>query len=983
MEDDFKPVIQPQRRLNLKVQDVVKNEIVKLLDSGLIYPISDSSWVSPIHVVPKKGGMTVVLNDNNELIPSRTVMGWRDAEPRLIRWVLLLQPFDIEIKDKKGAKNLVADRLSRLENTDLGVFTEEEIADELPDEHLMILKAELNADEAWLCPDNIMRRCVVRREILEILAHCHSGPTEGHHSASITRRRSGNISSRSEMPQNNIQVCEVFDIWGLDFMGPCPNSRVGYNPKDWSEKLNDALWAFRTAYKTPTGCTPFRLVYGKACHLPVEIEHKAYWALKQCNMKLEAAAKNRFMELNELMELRDGAYENTRIYNERTKKWHNSILRGDKDFKVRDKVLLFNSRLRMHPGKLKSKWTKQPIVVPINTREPKRNVSQSVATPLKKTVAAESTNQKPRSKIRKQYEHVSKTCRWWYYKITPPGYKWKPTTSTVNVTPNVSMPLGNKSRTTNILESIKLRGSTLSNTPLSSNSFAARRDNSIHRRLWVLKAHDGKSQASKEYLEVAFRKSTCYIRDLKGNDLLTASPWSWHRYLSHLNFDTINLLSKYDIVTGLPKLKFVKDHLCSSCELEKTKRKSFKTNTTPSSKRQLQILHMDLCGPMRVESFNGKKYVLVIVDDYSNILDSLLEIQRQTPEVLIDFLKLVQQGTSSSNGIEHQTSIARTPKQNVVVERRNHTLVEAARTMLSAAKVPLFFWAEAIATTCFTKNRSLVIPRHEKTPYHIINGRKSSVKFFYNVGSLCYILRDGRKSRQDKKGDAACIIWRYSTPVKTTWYINKIQEVIVETIQYEHLTIASNGVRSHTPPLNIQTTPATISQATTQALTVLATENINQAETRKENAQVEEDEFINIFNHPLEQVIGNPSQSIRTRRQLETDGEICMFALTMSRTDPKNIKESMADSAWIKVMQEELHQFNRLDVWELVDMPLYKNVINMKWLWKDKRDEENTVIHNKACLVAKGYQPGETISYAKASLPLKRHWQENRHCFPC
>ncbi|GJV73798.1 hypothetical protein Tco_1493793 [Tanacetum coccineum] len=184
--------------------------------------------------------------------------------------------------------------------------------------------------------------------------------------------------------------------------------------------------------------------------------------------------------------------------------------------------------------------TKQPIVVPISTREPKRNVNQSVATPLKKTVAAESTNQKPRSTTRKQYEHISKTCRWWYSKITPPGYKWKPKTSTVNVKPNVSMPLGTKSRTTNISESITLRGSTLSNTPLSSNSFAARRDNSIHRRLWVLKAHDGKSQASKVYyveglnhnlfsvgqfcdavLEVAFQKSTSYIRVLKGNDLLT------------------------------------------------------------------------------------------------------------------------------------------------------------------------------------------------------------------------------------------------------------------------------------------------------------------------------------------------------------------------------------------------------------------------------------------------------------------------------
>ncbi|GJV88332.1 reverse transcriptase domain-containing protein [Tanacetum coccineum] len=137
---------------------------------------------------------------------------------------------------------------------------------------------------------------------------------------------------------------------------------VGYNPKGWSKKLNDALWAFRTAYKILTRCTPFRLVYGKACHLPVEIEHKAHWALKQCNMDLTLASGSRLMQLNELTKLRDGAYENTRIYKERTKKWHDSRLSGDKDFKVGDQVLLYNSCLKMYPGKLKSKWSGLNIV---------------------------------------------------------------------------------------------------------------------------------------------------------------------------------------------------------------------------------------------------------------------------------------------------------------------------------------------------------------------------------------------------------------------------------------------------------------------------------------------------------------------------------------------------------------------------------------------------------------------------------------------
>ncbi|GJS77801.1 retrovirus-related pol polyprotein from transposon TNT 1-94 [Tanacetum coccineum] len=125
----------------------------------------------------------------------------------------------------------------------------------------------------------------------------------------------------------------------------------------------------------------------------------------------------------------------------------------------------------------------------------------------------------------------------------------------------------------------------------------------------------------------------------------SSQAWLWHRRLSHLNFDTINLISKNNIVTGLPKLKFVKDHLCSSCELGKAKRKSFHTKTTSSSKRRLQLLHMDLCGLMRVESINGKKYILVIVDDYSRYTwTHFLRSKDETPAVLINFLTLVQRG---------------------------------------------------------------------------------------------------------------------------------------------------------------------------------------------------------------------------------------------------------------------------------------------------------------------------------------------------
>ncbi|GKC01565.1 retrovirus-related pol polyprotein from transposon TNT 1-94 [Tanacetum coccineum] len=187
-------------------------------------------------------------------------------------------------------------------------------------------------------------------------------------------------------------------------------------------------------------------------------------------------------------------------------------------------------------------------------------------------------------------------------------------------------------------------------------------------------------------LEVAFRKNTCFVRDLQGNDLLTsnrgsdlytislqettsptpvcfmakASPtqaWLWHQRLSHLTFNYINLLSKKDIVIGLPKLKYVKDQLCSSCELSKAKRSSFKTKVVPSSKGRLNLLHMDLCSPMRVESINGKKYILVIVDDYSRYTWTLfLRSKDEIPKVLKDFLKMIQRS------LQAQVIIVRTDR---------------------------------------------------------------------------------------------------------------------------------------------------------------------------------------------------------------------------------------------------------------------------------------------------------------------------------
>ncbi|GJU22761.1 retrovirus-related pol polyprotein from transposon TNT 1-94 [Tanacetum coccineum] len=253
-------------------------------------------------------------------------------------------------------------------------------------------------------------------------------------------------------------------------------------------------------------------------------------------------------------------------------------------------------------------------------------------------------------------------------------------------------------------------------------------------------------------LEVAFRQHTCFIRNLEGVDLLTGSrgdnlytlslgnmmasspicllskasktkSWLWHRRLSHLNFGAINHLARHGLVRGLPKLKFEKDHLCSACALGKSSKKPHKPKSEDTNQEKLYLLHMDLCGPMRVASVNGKKYILVIVDDYSRFTwVKCLRSKDEAPAFIINFLKMIQvrlketvrrirtdNGTEFVNqtlreyyekvGISHETSVARSPQQNGVVERQNRTLIEAARTMLIYAKAPLFLWAEAVATT--------------------------------------------------------------------------------------------------------------------------------------------------------------------------------------------------------------------------------------------------------------------------------------------
>ncbi|KAG7594089.1 Retrotransposon gag domain [Arabidopsis thaliana x Arabidopsis arenosa] len=673
LENESYSSIEPQRRLNPKLKEVVKKEILKLLDADVIYPISDSTWVSPVHCVPKKDLIeemvevfmddfsvygssfsscllnlcrvlarceetNLVLNWEKchfmvregivlghkisekgievdkgkievmmQLQPPKTVKdirsflghagfyrrfikdfskiarpltrllckeaefefdedclkafhtikealvtapvvqapNWdypfeimcdasdyavgavlgqridkklhvtvytdhaalrhiyakKDTKPRLLRWILLLQEFDMEIVDKKGIENGAADHLSRMRMEEANP-----IDDSMPEEQLLAVKCyklvynkkefeeacavkeeefswyadlvnylicgeipkyldayqkkkffrDINHyywDEPYLYKkgtDGLFRRCIAEEEVQGVLEHCHGSAYGGHFATFKTVQkvlqaglwwpsmfkdaygfiakcdpcqRMGNITRRNEMPQTPILEVEVFDVWGIDFMGPfnpasygnkyilvavdyvskwveaiaSPTNDhkvvlklfksiifprfgipkavisdggphfinkikailarvVGVSKRDWSAKLDDTLWAYRTAFKTPIGSTPFQMLYGKSCHLPVEVEYKAIWATKLLNLDIKEAQEKRSVDLHELEEIRLEAYESSKVYKERTKAFHDKKI-SPKDFKAGDQVLLFNSRLRLFPGKLKSRWS--------------------------------------------------------------------------------------------------------------------------------------------------------------------------------------------------------------------------------------------------------------------------------------------------------------------------------------------------------------------------------------------------------------------------------------------------------------------------------------------------------------------------------------------------------------------------------------------------------------------------------------------------
>ncbi|KAJ9562965.1 hypothetical protein OSB04_008125 [Centaurea solstitialis] len=598
--------------------------------------------------------------------------------------------------------------------------------------------------------------------------------------------------------------------------------------------------------------------------------------------------------------------------------------------------------------------------------------------------------------------------------------------------------------------------------------------------------------------------------------------WLWRQRLSHQNFRDMNKLVSKHLVNGLPETRLSKDTLCSACEKGNMKKSSHPPKMETNCHHSLDMLHMDLCGPMRVESLTRKKYMLVLVDEYSRYTWlEFLRAKSDAADLIIAFIKRIQvllgrqvkklrsdNGTEFRNvklqsfleevGISHNFSAVRTPQQNGVVERKNRTLVEAARSMIAHSSVPPSLWAEALSTACYTQNRTLIVKRTGKTAYEMVNKRKPNIKFFRVFGCVCYLLNNRDDlGKFDAKSDESIFIGyslnsatyrvynkrtrsifesRYvdfsetemysdaststaspvfpelttvsppsttiptdsfesdfvdlaeldlttlvgpiivpapsdhsipsSTSISADAFVNEstscstavgetssgtvepvsVLNPIIETESSSN-TVNEETVLSPSQLSSTQPSPETAGEAVREQTvstvlapipevvqppspsrtyaevvrepcpeTVLNTDpdaSLLSSAIRDENDSRNNMEYDPIphsrkwtRSHSTTNIIGSPSAPVTTRSS-KKDENLILFGGFLSQFEPTKTQDALSDPDWVRAMQDELAEFERNRVWRLVERPRKIRIIDLRWIFRNKKDENDLIIPHK------------------------------------
>nr|GEY15587.1 retrovirus-related Pol polyprotein from transposon TNT 1-94 [Tanacetum cinerariifolium] len=499
-------------------------------------------------------------------------------------------------------------------------------------------------------------------------------------------------------------------------------------------------------------------------------------------------------------------------------------------------------------------------------------------------------------------------------------------------------------------------------------------------------------------LEVASRQHTWFIRNIEGVDLLTGSQgnnlytlslgdmmvsspicllskasktksWLWHRRLSHLNFGAINHLARRGLVRGLPKLKFKKDHLCSACAMVKSKKKLHKPKFEDTNQEKLYLLHMDLCGPMRVESVNGNKYILIIFDDYSRF--TWLKCLRSKDEALdfiIKFLKMIQvrlkvpvrlirtdNETEFVNqtlreyyeqvGISHETSVARSSQQNGVVERRKLQPKADIGIFIGYAPTKKVFWiynrrTRRILKTIHVDFAELTAMASEQSSSGpTLNGITPATITLEVIAPITDVIPP---------------VQAKSTETQSPVIPQDVEEDIHD-IEVAHMR--------NDPLFGMPILEVAFDQSSSTVLSYIVVQPDHQIP--QHNSKWTKD-------RPLNNIIDQLSRLVSTRLQIHEQALFCYYDAFLTSVEPKTYKDALTQSYWIEAMQEELNKFEWREVWELVSRPDKVMVITLKWIYKVKLDELGGILKNKARLVARGYRQEEGIDFEESFAPVAR-----------
>nr|GEY15366.1 reverse transcriptase domain-containing protein [Tanacetum cinerariifolium] len=909
-------------RVNPKIHDIIKKEVEKLLDDGLIYPISDSPWVSPVHCVPKKGGFTVIENEKNELIPTRLVTRWQvcidyqklneatrkdhfpfpfmdqmlerlagnefycfldgfsgyfqiPIDPRDQEKITFIYPYGTfayrrmpfclcnapgtfqRFLDTKGAENLAADHLSRLENPYENVLDPKGINETFPLKTLSMVTFCGDSSTPWFAD----------------FANYHAGNfivKGGHHGANLTAKKIFDAGffwpTITRMPMslsetvtrandkgkfhNEMRCLKTqskfmkFLTFGALILWARSRLHEGTNIFSWlSITCQNGLKRKRSPPTTP-------VLFANSLNLS-----SPDLALKQAKFDLTVAGDHQ--KLNELNEIRDHAYENSLIYKEKTKRIHDSIIKN-RAFNVGDRVLFFNSRLKIFLGKLKTRWSGPFTIAKVF---PYGTVELSQANRPNFKVNGHRVKHYFGGDVPQVDYPNCELFRAFNFSFTRASHP--------------QLHFGNP-----VVQIILwYLDSGCSKHMTGDRSWLMNFVKKFTGTIRFGNDHFGAIMGYGDYvIEVVFRKHSCYVRDTDGVKLIKGShgsnlytisvedmmksslicllskaskkkSWLWHRHLNHLNFGTINNLAR--------------------------------------------------------------KY-------------------------------LVQ---------------------------------------------------EVVATACYTQNRSLIHTRQNKTPYELVHNKKLDLTFFRVFGSLYYPTNDSKDLGKiqptadigifvgyapSRKGPAPIFLMPGQISlglvpnlVSTAPYVpatNKDLEILFQPMFDEYL---------EPPRVERQDAPSPSHSPSSSALQSLSLHQGVAAESTlmEDNlvASVDNNPFINVFalepssdasssgdvssaestyvsqipyhlgkwskDHPLDNVIGNPSRPVSTRKKLATDALWCLYNSVLSKVKPKNFKSAITKYCCFQAMQDEIHEFDRLQVWELVPQPDCVMIIALKWIYKVKLDE--------------------------------------------